>query len=149
VLPENEAPTAAAPTRVAPAELASAEDRVNAMIARNARLKQERLEREKRSRLEASQEQARAAQALERQRADEASKLANRPPVLPVERVTPPAQPQAQALTVARICDSAGNFFSRELCRIRECSKAAQANDPVCVKIRAMEEAQRTREQNI
>ncbi len=146
-LPENEALTAAPPARVAPSELASAEDRVNAMIARNARLKQDRLEREKRSRLEASREQARAAQELERQRADEANKLANRPPAQPVERVPSPAQPQALALTVTRICDGAGNFFSRELCRVRECSKASQDNDPVCVKIRAMEEAQRTREQ--
>lgn len=128
-----------------------AEQRLNALKAQNARLNQQRLERERRERVLAAQEQARAVQALERQRAEQARRQAQTPPAQPAAALPAApaaAPPEAPALTVASLCEPAGNFFARELCRLRECRKPALANDPVCVSFRQMEEANRARQQN-
>ncbi|WP_332740677.1 hypothetical protein [Hydrogenophaga sp.] len=146
--PATETASSAAPPVVDPAAEAAEAERVNALNAHNARLKQQRLERERRERRErmlAAQEQARAAQELEQQRAEQARRQAQNTPV-PAVAVPAPAKPVAPAPTVARICAEAGNFFTRELCRARECLKTSQANDPICVNFRKLEEANRARE---
>lgn len=149
--PASETATSAAPTEVDPVAQAAEAERVNALNAHNARLNQqrldrERLERERRERILATQQQARAAQELEQERAEQARRPAQSAPAQPAGAVSAPIKPVAQALTVARICDEAGNFFAREVCRVRECLKASQANDPICVNFRKMEEANRARE---
>ncbi len=126
----------------------SAAERVDALIARNARLKQDRLESEKRARLLASQERSRAAQDLERRQAEQTSPQAQRPNPLPAASEPLPPRAIAKALTVGQICDNTGNFIARYVCRVRECSKAPHASDPICVTYREMEEAQRTMQQN-
>lgn len=149
--PETAPASSVAAPMVEPVEPASAADRGNAQIVQDARLNQERIERERRERRErqqAAQEQSRAAQELERQRAEQARRQAQSAPAQPAGTVpVPPTQPVAPALTVARICDDAGNFIMREVCRVRECLKTSQANDPICVNFRKMEEANRSREQ--
>jgi hypothetical protein len=49
---------------------------------------------------------------------------------------------------VDETCADRGNFLSRDLCRIQACGNAAQAGDPVCVRFREMEEANRNRASN-
>lgn len=148
--PATENTSSAAPPVVDPAAEAAEAERVNALNAHNARLNQRRLERErreKRERMLAAQEQARAARELEQQRAEQARREARSTPVQTVVAVPTPAKPVAPAPTVARICAEAGNFFTREVCRARECLKTSQANDPICVDFRKLEEARRAREQ--
>ena len=86
-----------------------------------------------------------AAARREQERAEQARRQAQNTPV-PAVAVPAPAKPVAPAPTVARICAEAGNFFTRELCRARECLKTSQANDPICVNFRKLEEAKRARE---
>jgi hypothetical protein len=126
-----------------PAASAAAADRMIEQNKQRARLNQQRLEREKRERLLAAQEQARAARELERQREEQASRQVSNAAAQPVRVPPAPIQPAAPALTVARICDQAGNFFAREVCRLRECSKASQASDPICVNFQRMEQSNR------
>lgn len=119
------------------------------MIEQNkqrAQLNQQRVERERRERLVQAQEQARAARELARQREEQPSQRAGNAGLQPAAALPAPAAPPAPP-TVARICDQAGNFFTREVCRLRECNKASQASDPICVNFRKMEEANRAREQ--
>lgn len=152
--PDAQAPNSTEQPVVDPAAAAAeleAEQRLNALKAQNARLNQQRLERERRERALAAQEQALAVQALERERAQQERRQAQTPPAPPAAAL--PAAPaavqaEAPALTVARLCEPAGNFFARELCRLGECRKPAQANDPVCVGFRQMEEASRAGLQN-
>lgn len=90
----------------------------------------------------------------------------------PVERQSPPAtkQPEpartqaessprtsnpaesdrASAATpsVDQQCADRSNFIARDICRIRACNDAARATDPICVRFRQMEEANRQRQQN-
>lgn len=96
----------------------------------------------------AAQEQARAARELERQREEQASRQAGIAAAQPVRASPAPIQPAAPVLTVSRICDQAGNFFAREVCRLRECNKASHASDPICVNFRRMEENNRALQQN-
>jgi hypothetical protein len=134
----------------APPDASTSEsDRANALIARNAELNRERIDRQRPERRLAPREQAPAAQAPERQRADQPRSVEQSPPEQPAVIAPTQQEPVTPALTVARICDSAGNFLTREVCRFRECLKVAQANDPICVRNREMEEAQRSREQNL
>lgn len=120
------------------------------MIEQNkqrARLNQQRIERERRERLLAAQEQTRAARELERQREEQASRQAGMVAAQPARAAPAPVEPVAPPPSVARICAQAGNFFTRDVCRLRECNKASQTNDPICVNFRKMEEANRAREQ--
>lgn len=49
---------------------------------------------------------------------------------------------------VDETCADRGNFFSRDLCRIQACGNPALAGDPVCVRFRDMEAANRSRASN-
>jgi hypothetical protein len=72
-------------------------------------------------------------------------------PVAPVSVVTPaPAAVVApvRSRSVDETCADSSNFFSRDLCRIRACGNPALAGDPVCVRFREMEEANRNRAAN-
>lgn len=109
-------------------------------------------------------EQQRAKLAKELQRAEEARRRAEAPPLsqpLTTEPAQPaPASPPVTATaaattaappaatvttgaTVDQICAGSGNFLARDFCRIRECGKPSFANDPVCVRFRQMDEARR------
>jgi hypothetical protein len=44
---------------------------------------------------------------------------------------------------VDTVCASSSNFIAREVCRTRECSNPAFTNDPVCVRFRQVEAANR------
>jgi hypothetical protein len=134
--------------------------------AERLRLSLERLEREDRART-AALEQQRAATAAEQHRRAElarrraeataaatvaaapATPTAASPPQPPVATpavattgaAVPPAAPAA---TVELACAGSSNFFTRDLCRLRECGKASFSRDPTCVRFREMEEARRS-----
>ncbi len=146
--PATEAVTAPGQLAFDPAASAAAADRMIEQNKQRARLNQQRLEREKRERLLAAQEQARAARELERQREEQASREVSNAAAQTSRASPAPIQPAAPALTVARICDQVGNFFARDMCRLRECNKASQAADPICVNFRKMEETNRALQQN-
>ena len=63
--------------------------------------------------------------------------------------VAAPAPPAVVAPVKSRsvdeTCADRSNFFSRDLCRIQACGNPALAGDPVCVRFREMEEANRNR----
>jgi hypothetical protein len=44
---------------------------------------------------------------------------------------------------VDTVCASSSNFIAREVCRTRECRNPAFTNDPVCVRFRQVEAANR------
>lgn len=145
----NESALSAVSPSAPPDASTSESERANALIARNAELNRERIDRQRPERRPAPREKAPAAQATERQSADQPRSLEQSPPEPPAAVAPTQPEPVTPVLTVARICESAGNFLTREVCRIRECLKVAHANDPICVRHREMEEAQRSREQNI
>ena len=51
----------------------------------------------------------------------------------------------ARTPTVDERCADRSNFLSRDLCRIQACGNPALAADPVCVRFREMEAANRER----
>lgn len=146
--PATEPVTAPVQPAFDPAASAATAEQMIEQNKQRARLNQQRLERERRERLLAAQEQARAARELERQREEQASRQADIAAAQSVRTSPATTPPVAPALTVARICDQAGNFFAREVCRLRECNKASHANDPICVNFRRMEENNRALQQN-
>ena len=67
-------------------------------------------------------------------------------PVAAVNAPAPaPAPVPAPAQTVEQTCADSSNFLSRDLCRVRACRNPAVAGDPVCVRFREMEAANRSR----
>lgn len=69
---------------------------------------------------------------------------------VPVAAVTPPpapaapvAPPQTPPPSVEQACAGSGNFLARDICRLKACGQPAAANDPVCVRYREMEAANR------
>lgn len=142
------APAAPAPSDPLTAAAAAAEqaDRIKKQAAGvteadRKRRQVERQQKEARERAAAerqrqAQEQARQAE-LERQRAEEAARqqqaLAAARPVAPPEPVR----------TVDLVCADSGNFIAREVCRTRECRNPGFTNDPVCVRFREVEAANR------
>lgn len=54
----------------------------------------------------------------------------------------------ASAGSVDQQCAGSSNFIARDFCRVRACSDGARAGDPVCVRFRQMEEANRQRQGN-
>ncbi len=54
----------------------------------------------------------------------------------------------ASAGAVDQLCAGSSNFIARDFCRVRACNDAARAGDPVCVRYRQMEEANRQRQGN-
>lgn len=168
--PATPAPAQATPTSAVVADPAATSpapgDATHLSEAERLRLSLERLEREDRERT-AALEQRRAAMAAEQQRRAElarrraeaaaaaaaaASSQAPTPAASPqpsmataqagakTEAAAPPA---ASAATVELACAGSTNFFTRDLCRIRECRKPSFASDPICVRFREMEEASR------
>lgn len=111
-----------------------------------ARKQQEKLQRDERERLASlerqrlHQERAQKRAEQARQRTDEANRQTT--PVEPRKPALPPAAPAA-SLSVDGVCASSPDFIRREICRIRTCSKDAFFNDPICVRFRKTEEANR------
>jgi ribosomal protein L40E len=106
--------------------------------------RKKRVEREERDRV-AAQEQQRAAQAQEQQRAEQAKRVAEQQAARDkaAERAAALAAARAQAVvavkSVEQSCASSGNFFAREVCKVKTCGDAAFAKDPVCVRFRQAE----------
>jgi type IV secretory pathway VirB10-like protein len=86
-----------------------------------------------REQLQAEQARRRAEETA-RQKAGEAAALAAAKPPPPVQ-------------TVDTVCASSSNFIAREVCRTRECRNPAFTNDPVCVRFRQVEAANRRQPQ--
>lgn len=134
--------------------------------AERLRLSLERLEREDRARTAALEQQRAATAAEQHRRAELARRRAEataaataaaapaaptaasppQPPVaMPAGATTgAAAPPAAPAATVELACAGSSNFFTRDLCRLRECGKASFSRDPTCVRFREMEEARRS-----
>lgn len=129
--------------------------------AERLRLSLERLEREDRARTAALEQQRAAAAAEQHRRAELARRRAEAtaaataaaaasaapaatPAVATTGAAAPPVAPAAPAATVELACAGSSNFFTRDLCRLRECGKASFARDPTCVRFREMEEARRS-----
>lgn len=124
----------------------SAEEKAAAEAARAQRTAatQARREQVARERAAAAEAQTRANRLLEQQRADEAARQQAAAEVAERARAAAAATPPALVVnTVEQTCAGSGNFFSREVCRIRACQAPAFVNDPVCVRFREMEEANR------
>jgi hypothetical protein len=138
--PQVESGVAAQTERSAQEKAASEEARIKRQAAAKARRDHAAGERA------AAEEQARLAKVQEQQRADEAARqkaAAETAQLARAARATPPPPPAPVAKTVEQTCASSGNFFSREVCRLRSCGNAALASDPVCVRFREMEESSR------
>lgn len=65
-----------------------------------------------------------------------------------VAEAAPAPVPAPRPRGVDEACADRGNFLSRDLCRIQACRNPALAGDPVCVRFREMEEANRRRGDN-
>ena len=100
------------------------------------RQQKEARERAAAERQRVAQEQARRQAELDRQRAEEAERQR-------AQAAARPAPPPEPVRTVDAVCASSGNFIAREVCRTRECRSPAFANDPVCVRFREVEAANR------
>lgn len=61
----------------------------------------------------------------------------------PPASVAPVAPPQAPPPSVEQVCAGSGNFLARDVCRLKACRQPAAVNDPVCVRYRDMEAANR------
>lgn len=124
----------------------SAEEKAAAEAARAQRTAAAQARREQVARERAATEaQARAARALEQQRADEAARQQATAEAAERARAAAVAPKPAPVVnTVEQTCASSGNFFSREVCRIRACQAPAFGNDPVCVRFRELEESSRS-----
>ena len=59
----------------------------------------------------------------------------------------PPPAPEP-VRTVDMVCAGSSNFIAREVCRSRECGNPAFVNDPVCVRFREVEAANRRQPTN-
>lgn len=59
----------------------------------------------------------------------------------------PPAAPPS-AMAVDQTCAGSSNFIARDICRVKACSDAANTSDPVCIRFRQMEEANRREPSN-
>ena len=166
------AQTQAAPTGFVTVDLADTlpapGDAAHLSEAERLRLSLERLEREDRARTAALEQQRAAAVAEQHRRAElarrraeataAATAAASAAPAAPTAASPPQpsaatpavattgaaAPPAAPAATVELACASSSNFFTRDLCRLRECGKASFARDPTCVRFREMEEARRS-----
>lgn len=123
----------------------SAEEKAAAEAARAQRTAAAQARREQVARERAAAEaQARAARALEQQRADEAARQQTAADAAERARAAAAAPKPVPVLnTVEQTCASSGNFFSREVCRIKACQAPAFGNDPVCVRFRELEESSR------
>lgn len=69
-------------------------------------------------------------------------------PAAPVAEAPPAPVVAPKPRGVDETCADRGNFFSRDLCRIQACGNPALAGDPVCVRFRDMEAANRSRASN-
>ena len=142
--PNNTAVAPATEPVAAPAAAGTPQAGLGAL--ERARKQQEKLQRDERERLASlerqrlHQERAQKRAEQARQRTDEANRQAT--PVEPRKPALPPAAPAA-SLSVDGVCASSPDFIRREICRIRTCSKDAFFNDPICVRFRKTEEANR------
>ena len=93
---------------------------------------------DERERLALAQAQQRTERAAQQKAAQEAAARAQ----LALASATP-AAPPPPAKTVEQTCAGSSNFFSREVCRFQTCRDATFASDPVCIRHREMEAANR------
>jgi len=124
----------------------SAEDKAASEKARAKRQAAAQARRDQAARERAaSEERGRAPTVLEQQRDDEAARLKAAEEAAQRAVVAKAAQPAPAPVvkTVEQSCASSGNFFSREACRLRSCGDASFASDPVCLRFREMEAANR------
>lgn len=153
----NTTPPPQAPLDAEPATVPGAVDSVSAAAEQAERIKQqaagvteadrkrrqlERQQREARERAAAerqrlAREQAQRQAELERRRAEEAAR--QQAALAPAPE--PPAPEPVR--TVDMVCADSGNFIAREVCRTRECRNPGFTNDPVCVRFREVEAANR------
>lgn len=98
----------------------------------------ERAAAEERERLALAEERQRAERDAQQQAAQQAAARAQL-----AKASAPPPAPKPVVASVEQTCASSGNFFSREVCRFQACRDAAFASDPVCVRHREMEAANR------
>lgn len=135
-VPEADSSTVAVPP--------AAVDMTKAERAKKLALERERKKRQEREERLAAAEQQKllAAQQQEQQRADQAkaraAELAEQQRQA-AARVVQTAAPPAPVKTVEQICAASGNFFAREICRVKTCGDPAFFKDPVCVRFRQME----------
>lgn len=83
-------------------------------------------------------------QARQRREADQARELADeasrRAAQAGPSRTVPASETRRN---VRELCSASGNLFSENACQLRECRKPDQQGDPICVRLRELEEAQR------
>ena len=92
-----------------------------------------------RERLAQAQAQQLAERAAQQKAAQEAAARAQ----LALARAAPAAPPPPAVKTVEQTCASSSNFLAREVCRFQACRDASFAGDPVCVRHREIEAANR------
>lgn len=68
--------------------------------------------------------------------------VAQAPAVADASSAAQPAE-AVPAMAVDQRCAGSSNFITRDLCRVRACRDAANSSDPVCIRFRQMEEANR------
>lgn len=102
--------------------------------------------RAKAERDRAARERQRVARSPEPPRPEPVRRQAE-PAVPPVAAAVAPVAVQAPqpAATVEQTCAGSGNFLSRDMCRVRACRSPAMAGDPICVRFKEMETANRNR----
>lgn len=170
------APLTAPPPAQAPADAPQDEatetgDAMPVDAVERLRLSVEQIEREDRARAQAREAQVRAATA-QRRRADDAraptQPAPTEAPGAPASREAGSTPAQASATTppptgssvpaapatragagsaVDQACVGAGNMLMRDLCRIRECAKPANAQDSTCVRFRKMDEERKAQDE--
>lgn len=142
-----EATTSTQPAGAAPVALAPDLTKAQPPATEPERPAAERRAQPERERV--ARERQRAARSPEPPRPEPVSRPVDpvAPPVVVAEAVAPVAvQAPPPAATVEQICAGSGNFLARDVCRVRACRSPAMAGDPICVRYREMEDANRHRQ---
>ncbi|MEZ5662486.1 MAG: hypothetical protein R3E94_03045 [Burkholderiaceae bacterium] len=137
---------------------AAAEARLQASLERLAREDRQHQEAQARAARERERRQAEQARQREASTASTGSATAQAPrriePAIPAVAKAPdtpamPASPSTAteapgpAASVTKQCADSSNFFSRSICERRICEDAALAQDPVCRRLRELDQASR------
>ncbi|WP_291010802.1 hypothetical protein [Hydrogenophaga sp.] len=140
---QTESTTATQPSVTEREQRAREERRRAAVEKRRQQAEREQAAADQRERLALAQTQQRAERAAQQKAAQEAAARAQ-----PAQASTAPAVPPPLVKTVEQTCASSGNFFAREVCRFQSCGEAAFFNDPVCIRFRQVEAANRRQPTN-
>lgn len=115
------------------------EDRLHTALLNQQR--KERMLEQRRLELQRLEQSRRRTEEVAAVPADESSKAVVEP-VGVAEKAVVPVKPRPEPVqTVELTCAGSSNFFTRDLCRMRECAKPALAGDPTCVRFRQLEDA--------